>query len=383
MSVFMVSLIAAILTTGCSGSRFRFTESDEWRTKWQTSITTRDVVPYQKGFYYRNPNNRFCYYDIDSEQELILCNKNGCDHKSKDCFADMTGFDLPIIHDDKIYFIESENKVISANPDNTGRKKSFTILEDLQEEGASVTVYDMLASQNYLFCYLTIMIHNENGALDTYEKRLYAIDWKTHKEELIIALDYDSDMIEMISACDDVIYYQCTNNLNEFFSSAGEITLEQYQEAERSYYAKVYRRDIKEEQSELVKEISNGFVIIANDDSGVIYTQFAGTGYYDAKSLICYQSSDGTEKEIIRTEGTKVLQCNLKDSELIGVRHYPSKKVELYDIYTLQKMPVEWEQEEQAFSAWKVPGGFAVPKELPEEGAIREYGMEWKVLQSP
>lgn len=383
MRVIAISLFVAILISGCSKSQFRFTESDEWITKWQTWISKREVLPYQKGFYYVNPNNRFCYYDIDSEQALILCNKNGCNHKGKDCFADMSGFDLPIIHDDKLYFLESGNRLISANPDNTDRKKSFTFLEDLQEEGASVLVDSMLASNNYLFCQVIVIIHDENGDLVTHESRLYAIDWKTHNEILITAMDYESYTLDMISACDNVIYYQCQNSLNDSLLSEGEITLEQYQESERRTHIEVYRRNMKDEQSELVKAIDNGFVITTNDDIGVLYTQFAGTGYYDAKNMICYRPSDGEENEIMRTEDAEGMICYLKDSELIGVRCYPSKEVELYDIYTMEKLSAEWENMSQSSYAWKVPGGFAVPREVPQEGTSWEYGLEWKVLPLP
>lgn len=372
--------IMLFVFTGCGKSIFEFTPSDEWETEWKRRGGYEKIVPYQKGFYYQNGENCFCYYDIDSKQSLILCNKKGCSHKNDSCFAKMTNFDLPVIHNDKLVFVNGLGRVMVSNPDHTAKKEVFTILEKSQEEGMIVLVDNYFSTDSHLYCNVSVMEHDERGELKTNEQRIYAIDWKTYEETEIARCNPEEYILEMMSARNDVLYYSRQNALSELYATAETWTQEDYQEAERRTEVEVFRRCVKEPEEVLVKHVQNGYVVTANDVVGVLYAECAGTGYWSMKNLVQFQQSDGTEKELFTAQGQDYLSIGFAGADVLKLYYTESKTVDLYDLNSMQELDVDWEEDGQSTSAWKVPTGFAVPKETLVDGAVYEYGHDWKVI---
>lgn len=77
--IIVIVMAVAMLLSGCDKEGLHFTKSDEWNVKWTTQLESRvvHIVPYQNGFYYCGVPNCISYYDIDSGESVVLCNKNG------------------------------------------------------------------------------------------------------------------------------------------------------------------------------------------------------------------------------------------------------------------------------------------------------------------
>lgn len=120
------------LITGCTNEKIKFSESDAWKTKWQTreEREVAKIVPYQNGFYYENLQSCLSYFDIPSSKTIVLCNKNGCNHKNKKCFAYMENQQMPMIHDDQLLFVSYEGEVSTAEVDNTEKEKNGLFLKN-------------------------------------------------------------------------------------------------------------------------------------------------------------------------------------------------------------------------------------------------------------
>lgn len=378
--IYILLGIMLFVFTGCGKSIFEFTPSDEWETEWKRRGGYEKIVPYQKGFYYQNGENCFCYYDIDSKQPLVLCNKKGCSHKNDSCFAKMTNFDLPVIHNDKLVFVNGSGRVMVSNPDHTAKKEVFTLLKKEQEEGAIINIENYVSTELYIFFDINFIEVDEFGDVKTEEQRIYAVDWDTYEESVVASFDSEKYLLDVISVRDDVLYYSRQNALSELYATAETWTQEDYQEAERRTEVEVFRRCVKEPEEVLVKHVQNGYVVTANDVVGVLYAECAGTGYWSMKNLVQFQPSDGTEKELFTAQGQDYLSIGFAGADVLKLYYTESKTVDLYDLNSMQELDVDWEEDGQSTSAWKVPTGFAVPKETLVDGAVYEYGHDWKVI---
>lgn len=163
-----VVILGAVLLTGCSKDEINFTKSDTWDTKWHVQEERRpgNIVPYQNGFYYIGEPSCLSYYDIESEQSVVLCGKNGCSHDNKNCFAYIE--EMPEIHDDKLYFVSHEGVVSVANADNTEKEKKFTLLEKQKADGNIAFVSGFLMSEDSLF-----LGHRLQDTRKMTEKKIY------------------------------------------------------------------------------------------------------------------------------------------------------------------------------------------------------------------
>lgn len=372
-------LAGAMILTGCGSEPFQFTESDEWKSEWQMYDVMQTVTPYQKGFYHQDSKGCFCYYDIDSEQSIILCDKNGCDHKREGCYARFTLPDDFIIHEDRLYRVKNDDgtKVISTSVYNTDQKEEFTVLSEFQDEDASVGISEMISTDTCLFYIGDVLVYDENGEVKENDWRIYARNWKTGKEEEICRVRKDKESVEFLAARDDVLYY-LTSNLWD--TTEYEDTVEWYQKMERENQQKLYRADVSEQQVEEIKTINAGLVIAVNDDLGLLYSQCVGNGFFAMKNLIHMDLSTKEETVLLEAEGQDYLTFVHVTPDVLSVHRSQKVEADFYEIDTMTPIQMEWEYPKQCYYAKRVPTGFAVPKEEVEEGTHLEYGREWKVL---
>ena len=373
----IIALAAAVilLTTGCGKEGLHFTKSDEWKVKWETIVEHRiaRIVPYQNGFYYCGVPNCLSYYDIDSGESVVLCNKNGCTHDTESCFAYVE--EMPEIYEDKLYFISPEDEVYVANTDNTEKKKVFTLLKDLKDKGVFTSVGSFVMTEEYLFFQAQVTEYTEEG--ETSERRIYALDMDSKKETLIASVDEEKQGLNLESAYRDILYYTCQDLPEENYF---DMNPEEMKEVEKNLRSELYRMSMAETEPEKVIEIENGYVAAATDDYGVLYTEYAGTGFGGCSKMFRVKRGEEKAELVLSAKDPMGFRFGLRNSEYLWISVDGEER--LYSAKTMKPIEEKWEYPLQPAFAYPVPGGFAVPKEEPQNGETRNYlGREWKYFR--
>lgn len=378
--IIVIVMAVAMLMSGCGKEGLHLKKSDEWKVKWTTQLEREvvNIVPYQNGFYYCGVPDCLSYYDIDSGESVVLCNKNGCNHDTEKCFAYVdTLNEMPEIHDDKLYFVSWEGDVSVANADNTEKKKAFTLLKELKEKEAFVFVEQFLMTEEYLFFEATVTEYTEEG--EKSERRIYAMDMDSKKETLIASADVEKQHFMLESAYRDILYYTC-QDIPEALLLATDLSPDVLKEAEKSSHTELYRMSMKETEPEKIIEVDNGYVAAVTDDYGVYYTEYSGVGSGGCSKMFRIKRGEEKAELVFSTEDPKGFSFAIKNSEYFMLSVEEENR--LYSAETMKQVQAEWEYPRQPAFAFPVPGGFAVPKKEPRNGEERNYcGEEWKYFR--
>lgn len=379
--IIIMVMAISLLMAGCKKEGLNFTPNANWDTKWHT-IHERHlghIVPYQNGFYHIAKPDCLAYYDINSGQSVILCDKNGCSHEDKTCFAYIESpFDMPEIHNDKLYFISCEGDVSVANADNTEKKKKFTLLKDIKEKEAVVFVTEFIMTDDYLFFLARVTEYSGESGEKT-EDRVYALDLESKKETLITAVEREKQHVRLISAYKNILYYVCSDNV--FGQSVDmEWTEKELKQMEKNEHTELYRKEMEENDVEKIIEVDNGWLMAATDDFGVYYTEFAGTGYNSSSKLFHVKPGETNAELAFSTDDPNGFSYGDKNAEYMWIT--VGDKHTIYALDTMEPVEMEWEYPNQSGYAYPVPGGFAVPKVPWKTGESRDYlGEDYKVLR--
>lgn len=377
----LIALMLFVVLSGCKKDNFNFTENNRWDTKWHTQMERRigHIVPYQNGFYYVGKPDCLSYFDIDSGQSVILCNKNGCSHSDKKCFAYIeNGSDMPEIHKDKLYFISSDGEIYVANADNTEKKKEFTLLKDAKEKEQIVFLSEYVMTDEYLFFLANVTEYSSDTGEKT-EERVYALNLESKEEILLDKEEYKVKNLKLISAYKDIVYYCKSDDPLAKSDDWTEMSSEEVEELGKNVCEDLYRRELKEKSSEKIREIEKGLVVAANDDIGVYYSEFSEPGRYGSSKLFRVKPGEKDAKLVYSTEDKMGFSFGEKNAEYLWIRE--DKKDTIYNLATMKPVTMEWEYKFQPAFAYKVPGGFAVPKTMPKDEETKTYlGEEYKFL---
>lgn len=346
-----------LVVAGCSKKEWTFEEDAE---EWTTSTGRRnyEVVPYENGFYYVNSQECLTYYDIDADSSVVLCEKNGCSHGGSDCFAHIDmGEHVPYVSNHRLYFISFDGTVKIAGRDNIKKETAFRILEKEQEKGMSLMLSDSILSNRYLYIVAKVSDYKESEDYGTQTEQIYQIDLKDGKETHLATIESNEGRFSLVSAKDGVLYYEWQSPWTE------ANTIEEQRQAERAMTKKIYRYE--NGQAELLRTIENGFLVTANDDIGIYYTEFLGNGDMQSKDMY-HAEADGSATKIFSfPEG---FSFGDKDGKImlisVGNKHM------LYDLAKREEsgQDIDWDFDTQMIGAYPVPGGFLAPKEEREDG---------------
>lgn len=366
-----------ILAAGCSKGDKNVAEA-----KWEVPRMIGDVAVYEDGFYYLKDMYWLSYYDTKSKEAIVLCEKNGCRHNSEKCFA-YTQNEVPQIWDGKLYEISVSNELIEADMKNSKKKKVVDFTKELQskENSSSINIIDYLISGNQLYLHVRETVY---GNQKEYEK-LYVYNMKTKEKKKLAEADYAKEYLEIIQAKGNVLYYtKNTKAQQEDTFSMSEQEMEQFsKEMERTTHAELYRMDTENEKAELVKELSQGRFVTANDDIGVYYYEFEGNGSHAGKKLYHMDGENKGETVVMEKDGENLISVTRQsapDYTVIGL----GKEMSVYDLNTFKKTEFSNAVLQETGLVWKVPNGYAVEAEteenqydwyyIPEEEAKKEDG---------
>lgn len=365
-----------VLAAGCSKENKNITEE-----KWEVPRMIGDVTVYKDGFYYLKDMYWLSYYDTKSDEAVVLCEKNGCRHDSKKCFA-YTQNGVPQIWNGKLYNISTESQLIETDMKNSEKESVIDFSKELQgEEESNISIINYLISGNQMYLHVRETVYSNQKE---YEK-LYVYNMKTKEKKKLAEVDYAKEYFEIIQIKGSVLYY--TKNLQESqkdMSVMSEQDLQQFsKEMERATYAELYRVDSEKEKTELVKELEQGRFITANDDIGVYYYEFEGNGFYEGKKLYHMDGENKGETVVMEKEGENLISVTRQsapDYTVIGL----GKEMSVYDLNTFKKTEFSNAVLQETGLVWKVPYGYAVEAEteeneydwyyIPEEEAKKEDG---------
>ena len=159
----IIILILAVLLIGCSHEQI--VNTDLYTLVGQYGIS-------DEGIYYKNENkNLVYYYDFETNENIVLCNKSVCNHNDENCVSfSLTTFkndtrlsSHPIFHNNQLYYLyESyspgeEAYLCTSQLDGSERKLLTTIQDD-----RPMVIQNIIFYKNYMMFSAQVMFHNND-----------------------------------------------------------------------------------------------------------------------------------------------------------------------------------------------------------------------------
>lgn len=218
---------------------------------------------------------------------------------------------------------------------------------------------------------------DENGQYQGREKIL-SVELSTKTQKVVTTVDCQKNALTLMSAKNHILYYMSTQKLEEkYFSET--TTQEEKQEIEKTFSTELYRADVKEDENRLQMQLQNGFIQMADDEIGIYYNDFLGTGYMETRNLYHKDNADAETVTLKTPDEQGKFSCTSVGPQKMVFR-YENGEEEMYDLKTFTKEPVIMNEEKGLL--YPVKGGYFYDypinngrlgwKFLTEEEALKE-----------
>lgn len=369
-----VFLAVSILFCGCADKKDHVYEDKEWRTNIRS---VSGIEPYEDGVYYKNKNDILCYFDTSSQKATVLCNKKGCSHEGKSCPAYIETFGMPDAANDSLYYLSLEGELTRKKLDNTSEEKIWDMGKTLRKEmgdETSISFSGYIVTGNYVYTVVRSAYTDEEGAYKEREE-LHVLDTAAKKQTVLETVDASKETLEILSAKNNITYYQAQNAYDKDFQPE-TATEEEWKEQEKKMNTRVCRADAKNGGKEQVFELKSGFVSAATDDIGIYYNDFLGTGYMETKNLCRKDRKTGEETILKKGDITAKYMYTILDAEHIVVQNEKG----LGEIYNMKEFEMEAVvAQKEYWVAYPVKGGYFCYAPENEDGMVWQYFTEKEI----
>lgn len=220
----------------------------------------------ENGMLWRGFDSKIHYLDFSTDTEVLLCNREGCDHTTRDCDADI--FDIQavnaVFYDGQIYMLCMPTldgfQLWSMNADGTGRKK---LVE--QMEGNFLT--NLIMDDGVLYYTAKVMEQTDQQADEVEAMKnhdvLVSCDLKTNKvSTLAVGSDTNTEFAQLYLS-EGKLYYESDHwaeNIDKVMSDIYEVSdITQMDENEVQVDAAIYSYDLKKKNTETIFEKEGPF----------------------------------------------------------------------------------------------------------------------------
>lgn len=385
----LISLFLTIVllgTFGCERREDSPTVDNDWcknGTYIYQGYTTKD------GYYYigaepTSGQSLLYYFDVNSKTSVVLCDKIGCAHNSKDCHAY-----LPIstavlfIANEKLFTIESEGdsvaKLIQRDLDGSNREEKFTFLEDKMTENSSVVVNDTMIYGNSLYYTASIYTHLEDAEVGEEmikeEKVARKLDLVTLEELDFYALDPNKSFV-MVAVNENQVLFQEYNNIE--LDSQEALDLEFY--SSQKYLSQInIQVRLLDTRDASVNTLAEASAWELTEPLGV-YKDNLYLNYWDEKHennvVKRLNIKSGESEEVLKINGTIDLSILLNDSRMFLKE---SGGWKLYCLEDFSQIPLDFLGEDIWFRQF-TPDGDVILERILEK--TKEEGSSYLVKKS-
>ena len=238
----------------------------------------------------------------------------------------------------------------------------------------SISFSGYIVTGNYVYTVVRIAYTDEEGAYKEREE-LHVLDTAAKKQTVLETVDASKETLEILSAKNNIAYYQAQNAYDKDFQPE-TATEEEWKEQEKKMNTRVCRADAKNGGKEQVFELKSGFVSAATDDIGIYYNDFLGTGYMETKNLCQKDRKTGEETILKKGDITAKYMYTILDAEHIVVQNEKG----LGEIYNMKDFEMEAVVAQKKYwVAYPVKGGYFCYAPENEDGMVWQYFTEEEI----